>query len=73
MIVTIHTETHDEADAIMELCRISDLTTYDFVDTDDDHDHGVQLGIHSFADRLVGGHIIDFAQKYIVGIVGEVK
>ena len=71
MIITIHTETHDEADAIMELCRISDLTTYDFVDADDDH--GVQLGIHSFADRLVGGYIMGFAQKFIVGIVGEVK
>jgi len=64
MVITINTETFEQSQALFDLCCISNLDTYDFVDEPETHrEYGIVIVVttleHKFATRRIIDYVFD--------------
>ncbi len=61
MVITINTDTFEQSQALFDLCCISNIDTYEFVDEPDEH--GIVIVIttldHKFATRRIIDYVFD--------------
>ncbi len=61
MVITINTDTFEQSQALFDLCCISNLDTYDFVD--EPGEYGIVIVVttldHKFASRRILDYVFD--------------
>ena len=50
MIVTIYTDTHEQSQELYDLCDLSELVTYNFVEDSDTH--GIDITVHNIMEEM---------------------
>jgi hypothetical protein len=63
MLITIHTNNHNESIEVFELCSVSKLNEYSF---SKQIDNGIEIEINTLDELLNVPRVIDFSQKYII-------
>ena len=63
MVVTIYTDTFEQAQAVYDLCCISNLDTYDFIELGENDEYGIDIVVttidHKFALQRVQSYVYD--------------
>jgi len=63
MLITIHTNNHEESIEVFELCAVSKLEEYNFSQF---IENGIEIEITNLDHRLSISRVLDFASKYII-------